>query len=425
MRRFHCGAVFAAAVGAALCVALPHTDAADLPEPPPHWTHWVVVTSINAPTPALVALDRRPGWRMVVVGDLKSVWNDATAAAWGRLANTTFLTVQQQREWASSRELLLHDLLPFNHYARKNLGYLFAVAHGARVVYDTDDDNVLQEEADDWLMPAAVPAADATFLWPVQRDVPVVNPFRYFGRDDVWPRGYPLHLLHPQAQAQRAEAAPAGMRHVRPWVQQLLAAGDPDTDAIFRLTRPTDVGNVWFDTDKPGVVLPPGVMAPVNSQATLFHHQALWGAVIPVGVPFRVCDIWRGYWLQRLLWHLGGVVAVVPAHVLHDRNAHDYMADFEDELQLYLRSGDVVSSLVAGWRASGSTVDVAADGDAASTRSFFDRVMDVTRDMHDAGFWPEEQVRVMEAWLHDLLLLGYSIDTADTAGGTVKARDDQ
>jgi hypothetical protein len=53
-----------------------------------------------------------------------------------------------------------------------------------------------------------------------------------------------------------------------------------------------------FQKNIPAVVLPEGVMCPFNSQNTLFHHDALWGMLIPITTSFRVCDIWRGYWVQ-------------------------------------------------------------------------------------------------------------------------------
>ena len=46
------------------------------------------------------------------------------------------------------------------------------------------------------------------------------------------------------------------------------------------------------------MVLPEGLMCPFNSQNTLFDQKALWGTLIPITTSFRVCDIWRGYWVQ-------------------------------------------------------------------------------------------------------------------------------
>jgi hypothetical protein len=46
----------------------------------------------------------------------------------------------------------LSDILPFvkvipwNSFARKNIGYLYAIAHGAKFVWDFDDDNALEDK---------------------------------------------------------------------------------------------------------------------------------------------------------------------------------------------------------------------------------------------------------------------------------------
>jgi hypothetical protein len=144
---------------------------------------------------------------------------------------------------------------------------------------------------------------------------------------------------------------------------------DPDTDAIFRLTRPGDVGRVWFSAPSPAVGIPSGVFVPVNAQAVMFHHNALWALVVPTSPHDRVADIWRSYWLQPLLWllhgHVAGCVfsvncttssrstnravrlcvcaslrfAVVTSGVVHLRNAHDYHADFIGESALYTHAG--------------------------------------------------------------------------------------
>lgn len=67
---------------------------------------------------------------------------------------------------------------------------------------------------------------------------------------------------------------------------QGLADVDPDVDAIYRLTQPL---NISFARNTPSVVLPRGIMAPFNSQNTLFDRDALWGLLIPVTTTFR-CD---------------------------------------------------------------------------------------------------------------------------------------
>ena len=38
------------------------------------------------------------------------------------------------------------DVIPYRHYCRKNLGYLYAIRHGAQVILETDDDNFPYED---------------------------------------------------------------------------------------------------------------------------------------------------------------------------------------------------------------------------------------------------------------------------------------
>ena len=36
------------------------------------------------------------------------------------------------------------DNLPWNSFGRKNVGYLFAISQGAKVIFDFDDDNIIK-----------------------------------------------------------------------------------------------------------------------------------------------------------------------------------------------------------------------------------------------------------------------------------------
>lgn len=161
----------------------------------------------------------------------------------------------------------------------KNIGYLYAIERGAKVIYETDDDNILQGESIA-LLPEYATVAHYSDK---KREV---NPYAYFGQPTVWSRGFPLSkILEPEffADITKAEG------HLL--IQQGLADGDPDVDAIFRLTR----GNIiTFDHDKEPIALPAQVFCPFNSQNTVFYYDAFWALVLPITKTFRVCDIWRG-----------------------------------------------------------------------------------------------------------------------------------
>ena len=87
---------------------------------------WIVVTTINYPTPQLRKLAEIPGWHLVVVGDKK------TPEDW-HLENCEYLSPSRQLELGYE----LAKALPWNHYARKNIGYLYAIERGAKIIYDT------------------------------------------------------------------------------------------------------------------------------------------------------------------------------------------------------------------------------------------------------------------------------------------------
>src|SRR3989344_8141672 len=129
-----------------------------------HLSKWIVVTTINYPSAALKKLAKLKDWHLVVVADRK------TSKDW-QLENCEFLSMEKQR----MLDYEIIKLLPENHYCRKNIGYLYAISHGAKVIYETDDDNELID--------GIITLSDDDEL--VQVDVKgknSVNIFAYFGQ---------------------------------------------------------------------------------------------------------------------------------------------------------------------------------------------------------------------------------------------------
>ncbi|XP_022789850.1 probable glycosyltransferase STELLO1 [Stylophora pistillata] len=346
---------------------------------------WIVLTTINAPTTDVKKLAGIDGWKVVVVGDTK------TPADWSH-PNCVFLSVEKQK----SLGYRIHELLPYKSYARKNIGYLYAIQHGAKIIYETDDDNsptsgqitFFQSELGDFNV--------------YKTESIVVNPYEHFGQSTIWPRGYPLeHIADPPSHKF------VKCQGVDTSIQQGVVNGDPDVDAVFRLTR-KDKGvdlKVEFDADAPPVVLPPYTMAPFNSQNTLFLNKALWGMLIPITVAFRVCDIWRGYWAQRLLWDVGSQLSFFPPNAVQFRNAHNYLEDFIDEKMLYHDAGRFVEFLVK-WK--------------SDKKDFFSRVLDLSIAMVREGFWEMKDVMLTKAWLEDLVSVGYQMPAVSPAPKSCK-----
>ena len=180
-----------------------------------------------------------------------------------------------------------------------------------------------------------------------------------------------------------------------PLIQQGIVNGDPDMDAIFRLTRKrvgTDL-DVHFDSTAPTAVLPEGVFSPFNSQNTLFHQNAFWGMFLPTTTTMRVCDIWRGYWVQRLLWEIGGRVAFYPPNAYQKRNSHSYLDDAIEEEQMY--------------ETTEKLIDFLRDWECRQSLTFFGCVEALITDLAGAEYLGYGDVEVTKAWLQDLVRIGY------------------
>ena len=94
-------------------------------------TKYIVCTSINEPTTAIKKFDSMPGWKLIVVGDLKTPPNY-------KLLNGLYLDPKLQEEMYPQ----LSNLLGWNTIQRRNIGYLYAYKAGAELIATVDDDNI-------------------------------------------------------------------------------------------------------------------------------------------------------------------------------------------------------------------------------------------------------------------------------------------
>ncbi|XP_055898711.1 uncharacterized protein LOC106078818 [Biomphalaria glabrata] len=334
---------------------------------------WIVVTSIHPPTDDVKYLAQLPGWRVVVVGDVKSPAN------WS-YQNCDFLSIGRQK----LLNFKITDSLPYKSYARKNLGYLYAILNGAKFIYETDDDNRPSDNLEGFIYTPETPGL-------MYAGKKLFNPYQHFGQSTLWPRGYPLSKIG----AVNVRSYWLSSSWTSPTIQQGTVNGDPDVDAIFRLTRKSETSplNVTFHSHAPPVLVPQGVFSPFNSQNTLFHERAFWALLIPTGTTFRMCDIWRGYWAQRLMWEIGDRLAFFPPNAHQNRSAHSYMEDAEDEKDMYFQT-DFLIDFLTNWT-------------CPSSMTFFQCVLKLTTDMADKHFWKSEEIELTSRWLEDLLELGY------------------
>ena len=328
-----------------------------------------VVTTIQKPTPAIESLAARLRGlgELVIVGDKKGPFAY-------EVEGVRFLPLDRQLQ----SEFTLAQKLPVGHYARKNVGYLDAIARGATCLYETDDDNA---PLDSWALREPVVAAR-----PV-RQQGWLNVYRCFSDELVWPRGLPLDSI---AASNGEIALAADFAQVRAPIQQGLANGSPDVDAVWRLVmdRPLD-----FEAGRPSVQLPPGCWCPFNSQSTWWWPEAFPLLYLPSYCSFRMTDIWRSFVAQRCLWELGLGLVFHAAEVVQERNEHDLMRDFNDEVPGYQRNRELARVLEATALQPGEAAV------AANLRRCYEVLV-------EAGFFDRAELELVDAWCADLSRMG-------------------
>lgn len=262
----------------------------------------------------LAAGAKRHGQEFIVIGDSKSPREFA-------LGGADFYSLDHQR----SLPLSFARLCPERHYARKNIGYLLAWQNGADVIRETDDDNFPRDGF--WQ------DSDRQFSGSVVESAGWVNAYRYFTDGNIWPRGLPLDEI-----ASAPTPAPANADCP---IQQGLADENPDVDAIFRLvlTLPFSFEN------RASVALGRGAWCPFNSQNTTWFRDAAVLMYLPSYCSFRMTDIWRSFVTQRIAWENGWSILFHGATVYQDRNEHNLMRDFADEVSGYLNNKAIATEL--------------------------------------------------------------------------------
>ncbi|PYS50892.1 MAG: DUF288 domain-containing protein [Acidobacteria bacterium] len=281
----------------------------------------LVVTSIAKPNAVLQSLARgclEYGLDFFVIGD------EASPTRF-ELEGCRFYSLSEQR----ALPFRFAEKCPTRHYARKNIGYLLAMRDGAGVILETDDDNIPTE--DFWKERELSQSVKSI------SNVGWINVYRYFTDANLWPRGLPLDKIHawiPQFESLTTEEIDCP-------IQQGLTDENPDVDAIYRLTLPLPQS---FRKDR-RVALRSRSLSPFNSQNTAWWRDAFPLLYLPAHCSFRMTDIWRSFVAQRIAWANDWAILFHEPTMRQERNEHDLVRDFKDEVPGYLNNSRICEAL--------------------------------------------------------------------------------
>lgn len=241
-------------------------------------------------------------WTLVIAGDRKTPHDKY------KDINAIYLSPDEQDRLYPK----LSDLIGWNCMQRRNIAILHAYKLGADVIAVIDDDNIpLENWGKDLLVGKTFECDTYT---PVQHSV--FDPLSVTEYNHLWHRGYPLiHLVGKNKHT-------VSKTIVRPVVQADLWNGDPDIDAVCRMEHApmcTFKSNVFPYTSS--------VVSPFNSQNIFILREAVRDYFLCPGIG-RMDDIWAAYYLESK----GHRVVYNTASVFQDRNEHDLVKDFSDEI---------------------------------------------------------------------------------------------
>ena len=309
--------------------------------------NYCVITTINKPTKAVEALYEKFGERLLIVEDNKT-----------------------PRNWEYRNSVVIGGsgcaYAPYNHYARKNLGYMEAIRNKADLIYDTDDDNIPNKE---WGLRFKETKAMKTIGegW--------FNVYRPMNQGLLWPRGFPLSKLNQGTMVGTKEPVVSS-------IQQGLSDGEPDLDAIHRLI----FGKQYQFIYDRSIYLDKNTWCPFNSQSTWWFPDAYPLMYLPVNCSMRATDIYRGLIAQRCLWSINqGVTFHSPSEVFQDRNEHDLMKDFADEVHVYLNVEKIAQIL----------------GGLTLGENLTHNLLSCYRALLKGGIFPPDEIDSVKAWIND------------------------
>lgn len=281
----------------------------------------LVITSISGPNSEMREIAsqcRARGYSFYVIGDVPSPADFS-------IEGCEFYSLDRQR----TTGLKIAELLPTRHYSRKNIGYLLAMRTKPGMLLETDDDNMPLPEFWDARRRSQRVRTLSGAGW--------TNIYAYFTEANIWPRGLPLDSV--RAQLPEFDSLPEVELDCP--IQQGLADEDPDVDAIYRLLLPLPIN---FRKDR-RVAFANGTWCPFNSQNTAWFPCAYPLLYMPSYCSIRMTDIWRGFVAQRIAWENGWAVLFKGPDVYQERNEHNLMRDFADEVPGYLNNRKIGARL--------------------------------------------------------------------------------
>ena len=274
---------------------------------------YIATTTINKPTKALQDFAKNKNCKLIVALDKKSPKFN--------LKNSIVLSTKyQEKKWKK-----LSKLVGWNCIQRRNFAILEAIERGAELIALIDDDNIPYANwFNNILVNKKVKINEITI------NKSIFDPIGYTNHKDLWHRGYPLELVNGRKYKKK------GKKNITPDIQANFWDGDPDIDAVCRmLIKPEcKFKNKYFPFFSKKI-------SPFNSQNTIISRKVAFDYFLFPHIG-RMDDIWASFYVLSK----GHKVIYSKPTVYQDRNIHNLIKDFKNEVIGYVNSSLLVKDLL-------------------------------------------------------------------------------
>jgi len=145
---------------------------------------WIVMTVFNSPSSSFANLIKTiKNWKIVVVSNTKNIKNNNSWKSLLFTNNLIYLTLKKQLNLGYE----ITKYLELDTYSRKNIGYLYAIQHGAKEIYELDEDIIINDIND-----LNINLNKTIISYGITNFSKMINPYNHFGERCIWPRGFSI-----------------------------------------------------------------------------------------------------------------------------------------------------------------------------------------------------------------------------------------
>jgi len=345
-----------------------------------HSDKWIVMNAYNPPFSSLInLLNYLEDWKIVVISIDKKI-----DKKWKELDNYNkliYISLKEQMRLGYH----ISKYLNLNSYSRKNIGYLYAVQHGAKEIFEIDEDIAISD-----LNSLNYNISNHYIYYAIRNDSRMINPYIHFGERNIWPRGFRLSDIGHQHLNAFYTLNGKDLLLI-PLIYQGLINGAPDTDSIFQKTKLSIEFN--FSLADPFIYFP-GNFIPINSKNTKYLYDIFPFLALFSTISENLSDILRGYILQYFAWRHNGCVVFHSSKNYRLRNNIYPKSIFIEEKNLFYNLDKYIFIINSNINSN-------------SKMNEFDRLFSIIESLINFGFLSEKDLSMYKAYLDDLSNIGY------------------